>query len=64
MNIYGKGEARWMWYDRKEAEKRLGEYVWDNENWFCSNCGFHVTGRYGTKKFKYCPNCGKRMEDR
>lgn len=62
MNEYGL--ARWEWEDKKRAQERLGRMVFDCENWFCSDCGFHVTGRYGTEKFRYCPGCGAKMEDR
>lgn len=66
MNIYEKPvTARWEWEDMKGAQKRLGpkKYVFDNENWFCSSCGYHRSGRYAVDGFKFCPNCGERMEN-
>lgn len=39
-----------------------GELVYDH--WFCSECGWDDSGFLEEKpNYKYCPNCGARMED-
>lgn len=45
---------------------RRGRWIWDNEGYHCSECFFHTYGATlecmdGT--YKYCPNCGAKMEN-
>lgn len=44
---------------------RHGKWLPDrtiNANWICSRCGFHTQAGGAFKIYKYCPNCGARME--
>lgn len=43
-----------------------GRWIWDEEGYHCSECFFHAYGNTlecldGT--YRYCPNCGAKMED-
>lgn len=39
-----------------------GELVYDH--WYCSECGWDDNGFLEEKpNYKYCPNCGAKMED-
>ena len=37
-----------------------GELVYDM--WSCSVCGFHADGADEKPTWKYCPNCGAKMD--
>ena len=37
-------------------------YSLDDECWKCSECGFEDAGIFNIE-FKYCPNCGAKMEE-
>lgn len=46
-------------------EVRHGRWIWDDEGYHCSECFFHAYGNTlecldGT--YRYCPNCGSRMD--
>ena len=44
-------------------ERKEGEWLdagWDGEK--CSLCGWNIDDTYYSKQFKYCPNCGAKME--
>ena len=48
------------------CRKKTGKWIWDDEGYHCSECFFHAYGNTlecidGT--YKYCPNCGARMEE-
>lgn len=46
-------------------ERKEGEWIdagWDGEK--CSLCGWNIDDTYYSKQFKYCPNCGAKMERR
>ena len=39
----------------------LGDYV---QEYHCSKCGFRITtGEYDSNRFKFCPRCGKEIEE-
>ena len=59
--------------DVEEIQKRLnkaepvrrGRWIWDSEDYHCSECFFHAYGNTlecmdGT--YKHCPQCGALME--
>lgn len=49
---------------RERAERKTGKWVFDkrfpHRFWFCTCCEWY--NDYSNKEFKYCPNCGAKME--
>ena len=58
-------EGRPGWCPLREyKEPRRGRWICEEDrerHWYCSECGYRV-GLAGLT-FKYCPNCGAKMED-
>ncbi len=55
-------------YERGKAERPQGEWIYRNNNWWCSECGEtpKTMGYVGTAKFmhdefKFCNHCGATM---
>ena len=56
----------------KEQEPKTGRWIkygiprCGEQHYKCTSCGYYINfGQWGelyTKEFKYCPNCGARME--
>lgn len=45
--------------------ERTGRWIWDDEGFHCSECWHHTYGNTGevlSGIYKFCPNCGARME--
>ena len=50
----------------KKDKRRKGKWIWDDEGYHCSLCGFHAHGNTlecldGT--YRYCPWCGARVSE-
>lgn len=46
------------------VKQMRGKWVDEPNCWYrCSNCGQHYPSIRGYMDYKYCPNCGARMED-
>ena len=44
-------------------DRKFGEWMAEPNCWYrCSNCGQHYPSIRGYMDYKYCPNCGARME--
>ena len=62
---------KWLNAEYKESEWKQGKWVDDGQcsdnfphhEWHCSECGECVI-EIDTPWFKFCPNCGARMEDK
>lgn len=55
----------WMPLPDPYIPVKHGEWIWDDEGYHCSECWYHPNGSTlecmdGT--FKYCPNCGAKMD--
>lgn len=48
-----------------EPERKTGEWLPDETGWefCCSECGYSVMFGGETNTFKYCPECGAKMEE-
>ena len=50
-----------------KQEPKTGHWIWELEDWnkwTCSECGyFKRTDIHSTLGYKYCPNCGAKMEE-
>ena len=47
------------------SAQRTGRWIWDDEGYHCSECFYHAYGNTSEVMlgdFKFCPNCGARME--
>jgi len=47
------------------SAQRTGRWIWDDEGYHCTECFYHAynaTGEIMTGEYKFCPNCGARME--
>lgn len=64
---YWDSESHFCALRRPQAEPvRRGRWIWDSEDYHCSECFFHAYGNTlecmdGT--YKHCPQCGARMEE-
>lgn len=48
------------------SAQRTGRWIWDDEGYHCSECFYHAYGNTSEVMcgdFKFCPNCGARMEE-
>lgn len=49
-------------------QPKTGQWIWELEDWnkwTCSECGyFKRTDIHSTLGYKYCPNCGAKMEEK
>lgn len=44
-------------------DRKFGEWIEEPNCWYrCSNCGQHYPSIRGYMDYKYCPNCGAKME--
>ena len=60
-DIYNTAFARGKNQSELEQEPKIGH--WDTRACKCSECGYQITfSEYTEHKYKYCPNCGAKME--
>lgn len=51
--------------EQQIIEKRTGRWIWDDEGYHCTECFYHAYGNTSEVMlgdFKFCPNCGAKME--
>lgn len=50
-----------------EPERKRGKWIPENRTmdafWVCSSCGFPSEAHAANILYKYCPNCGAKMEE-
>ena len=59
-----------VWYDIDRAptvdvpDMKVGKWIyWDKNRVLCSVCKLEPYAGKGADNFKYCPNCGAKMEE-
>lgn len=59
-------EAFDMAIEALEQEPKTGHWIgiddYPHEDWECNNCGYVIEAFENPNDFRYCPNCGARME--
>lgn len=55
-----------QWFEHLPTARRTGRWIWDDEGYHCTECFYHAYGNTSEVMlgdFKFCPNCGARMEE-